>query len=149
MDFGNNFNVETNPPSPPSSTPSDDAGSSTSGHQRMDAVLLFAITILSVLFLSICSVRQCFKNCSATSCSCCTKIFPRDSREIRNLEQYYEDRALAETLQRRINEEERERERLVKRKERRMWYEYYIKPWTVVSRKGVLMGPDPGILRYI
>jgi hypothetical protein len=56
---------------------------------------------------------------------------------------------LAESLQSRMNEEERERERLVKRKERRMWYEYYIKPWTVVSRKEVLMGPDPGILRYL
>lgn len=138
MDFGNNFDFATNPPSPHSSTPSTDVGSSTSGQQQTEAVLLFAVTVLSVIFVSICSVRKYFKNCSATSCSCCTEINSRDSREIRNSEQFYEDRALAESLQLRMNEEELERERLVKRKERRMWYEYYIKPWTVVVEKSNL-----------
>ena len=149
MDFGNNFDVETNPLSLHSSTPSTDAGSSTSGQQQTEAALLFSVIILCLIFFIICSWRQYFKNCSAASCSCYRNQFPRDSREIQTSEQFYEDRALAESLQSRMNEEERERERLVKRKERRMWYEYYIKPWTVVSRKEVLMGPDPGILRYL
>jgi hypothetical protein len=42
------------------------------------------------------------------------------------------DRALAEQLQRQLNEEEREAERLVKRQERRKWYEYYLRPLTMV-----------------
>jgi len=143
MDVGNNFDVETNPPSLHSSTPSTDAGSSTLGQQQTEAALLFVATIMCLIFVIICSWRQYFKNCSAASCSCCTKQFPRDSREIQNLEQFYEDRTLAYSLQSRMNEEERERERLVKRKERRMWYEYYIKPWTVVVEKSDLFHANP------
>ena len=48
------------------------------------------------------------------------------------------DRALAEELQRRLNEDEREAERVAKRKERDEWYALYIKDYTMVR----LLGPN-------
>lgn len=48
-------------------------------------------------------------------------------------EQYRADRCMALKLQRRLVEEEREEERLARRKDRRMWYEYFLKPYSVVS----------------
>jgi hypothetical protein len=42
------------------------------------------------------------------------------------------DRALAEEVQRRFNEEEREAERITKQNERRVWYESYMKKFTMV-----------------
>ena len=45
------------------------------------------------------------------------------------------DRILAMELQRQLNEEASESNRMAKRKERRMWYEYYLKPWTMVRSK--------------
>lgn len=51
-------------------------------------------------------------------------------------EQLDADRQMAEELQRRLNEEEREEERLAKRKERRVWYETFIKDYTMVSFMG-------------
>lgn len=127
MEFENDFYVET--------TPSSETEYSMSEQQKKGMVLFFAVTILSVLFVSCCGAGKSLKNCRAKLQFCCTKIFPRQSHESQNPEQYSEDRILAETLQRHLNEEERQRERLVKRKERRMWYEYYMKPWTMVSRK--------------
>jgi hypothetical protein len=43
------------------------------------------------------------------------------------------DRTFAEQLQRQWDEDEREAERLLKRKERRRWYEYYLQPYSMVS----------------
>jgi hypothetical protein len=48
-------------------------------------------------------------------------------------EQMGRDRIMAEELQRRLNDEERESERVSKRKERRAWYEDFIKDSTMVS----------------
>ena len=98
--------------------------------EQITLFLFFAATIASVFFVCICSLRQ---YCNSF---CCHKLFHRGRRgspESRNSEQYNVDRVLAESLQRRLNEEERERERAAKRKERRMWYEYYMKPYTMVS----------------
>ena len=141
MDFGDNFfYVETSPPSPDGFTTqstygsySEETGTSISEQQKSGMILFFAVTILSVLFVSICSAREWFKNCTVAACY--KKICCRESQDIQNSDQYYEDRVLAENLQRRLNEEERQQERLSKRKDRRMWYEYYMKPWTIVSRK--------------
>jgi len=148
MDLGDSFFVATNPPSPHSFAPQPIHGSSSSSgvQEKTGMVLFFAVTIISILFVSICSVRQYFKNCRGITNSFCTKIFSRESRETRYSEQYYEDRVLAENLQRRINEEERERERLAKRKERRMWYEYYIKPWTMIIEKSDLFHAHRDVL---
>ena len=49
-----------------------------------------------------------------------------------NNDQVESDRALAEELQRRLNEDEREAERLAKRKEREEWYSMYINDFTMV-----------------
>jgi hypothetical protein len=48
-------------------------------------------------------------------------------------EQMDQDRVMAEELQRRLNDEEREAAHMNKRKERRAWYESFIKDYTVVS----------------
>ena len=128
MDFENGLYVETNPPI-------SESDYSMSEHQKQGMVLFFIVTTLSVLFVSFCGAGQSFKDFFSNAQFCCSKIFPGESRGSQNAEQYSEDRVLAETLQRRLNEEERQRERLSKRKERRMWYEYYVKPWTMVSLK--------------
>ena len=47
------------------------------------------------------------------------------------------DRELAEELQRRLNEEEREAERMQKRADRREWYSTYLKPFTMVSNNSI------------
>jgi len=140
MDFDNDLFFEADHGI--SSQSSLEADNSMSEQQKTGMVLFFAVTILSVLFVSICSVRQYFKNCSSTTNSCCARFFTRESRVIRESEQYFEDRIFAETLQRRLNEEERERERIAKRKERRMWYEYYMKPWTMVVSQSDLFYAD-------
>ena len=57
--------------------------------------------------------------------------FLRSNRQ--TLEDLQRDRVVAEELQRQLNEEERENERKAKREERRIWYESYIKPYTMVS----------------
>lgn len=51
----------------------------------------------------------------------------------RSSEQYDADRAIALELQRQLNEEEREAERIAKRVERRKWYEFYLKERSMVS----------------
>jgi len=105
--------------------------------------LFFVVTTLSVLFVSICSARHIFKNFCANTHFSCTTIFCGESYVNRNQEQYAEDRVFAESLQRRLNEEERQRERLLKRKERRMWYEYYMKPWTMLVEKSDILHANP------
>ena len=130
MDYGDNFNMDID-------EPSSMAMNHTNEHQQTGMILFFAVTILSATFVAICSARQYFEKCCARVHPCCSKMFCHDDQEIHDAEQYPEDRFLAETLQRRFDEEERDRERLAKRKERRMWYEYYIKPWTMVSWKKI------------
>jgi hypothetical protein len=49
------------------------------------------------------------------------------------VDQIDQDREMAEELQRRLHEEEREAERQTNRKERQAWYESYIQPFTFVS----------------
>eukprot|EP00537_Pseudo-nitzschia_pungens_P007140 CAMPEP_0172362200 /NCGR_PEP_ID=MMETSP1060-20121228/5863_1 /TAXON_ID=37318 /ORGANISM="Pseudo-nitzschia pungens, Strain cf. cingulata" /LENGTH=411 /DNA_ID=CAMNT_0013084649 /DNA_START=70 /DNA_END=1305 /DNA_ORIENTATION=- len=103
--------------------------------EQIGLIFFFSATVLSVCIVLICSFRQYINNLNNSSGSLCEKIFCRRRRgreEVEYSEQYYTDRVLAEALQRRLNEEERERERAVKRKERRMWYEYYMRPCTMV-----------------
>ena len=50
-----------------------------------------------------------------------------------------QDRVMAEELQRRLNDEEREAERQAKRQERLKWYESFIQPFTFVSNITVLL----------
>ncbi len=103
-----------------------------SEQQKRGMVLFFAVTLLSVLLVSFCGAGERFIDCCPSFLLCCKRSCRRRRQASENDDQYSRDRALAETLQRQLNEEERQRERLSKRKERRMWYEYYIKPWTMV-----------------
>lgn len=103
--------------------------------EQIGLIFFFSATVLSVLIVAICSFKQYVNNLRNSQGSLCEKMFRRGRRRREEggySDQYYADRVMAEALQRRLNEEERERERVIKRKERRMWYEYYMKPCTMV-----------------
>lgn len=127
MDLGNDFYDET--------AQSLDTEYALSEQQKRGMVLFFAVTLLSVLLVSFCGAGESFIDCCPKFSFCCKRACRRRRQDSESDDQYSQDRALAETLQRQLNEEERQRERLSKRKERRMWYEYYIKPWTMVRMK--------------
>ena len=140
MDFQYNFGNLTHHPYPPPvsrSVYSSEEEEETALDEQIGLVLFFVATIVSVLLVGVCSLRQYYCNYSDVTDTCFPKIFRRgiSPQSRTSSEQYHVDRILAETLQRRLNEEERERERQAKRKERRMWYDYYMKPCTLVSNK--------------
>jgi len=115
-------------------------------NEQTGLILFFAMTLISILIVIFYSVRQhCYHRTGFDICP--IKIFcflrgeqgenQQDSPG-QNSEQYHEDHILAEALQRRLNEEAREQERLEKRRERKMWYEYYMKPCSMVVGKSDL-----------
>jgi hypothetical protein len=87
--------------------------------------LLFA-AILIVILVVIMVARDCHYRKQGI------EVWPRSAFRRRQEgaratgETYEADRALAEELQRQLNEEEHMSERLAKRKERQRWYEYYL-----------------------
>ena len=140
MDYHYNFGNLTHHPYPPPvsrSVYSSEEEEESALHEQIGLVLFFVATIVSVLLIGVCSLRQYYCNYSNVADTCCPKIFRRgiSPQSRTSSEQYYVDRNLAETLQRRLNEEQRELERQAKRKERRIWYDYYMKPCSVVSNK--------------
>jgi len=98
--------------------------------EEVAEILFLGMVFLSILFFCSCSLKHCCETCFGSKIPC----LDIESRENEHSAQYLADRELAENLQRRMNEEERGRERLAKRKERAMWYEYYLKPWTMVVK---------------
>jgi hypothetical protein len=98
--------------------------------EEVGEILFLGILFLSILFFCSCSLKHCCESCFGSKIPC----LEPESQENDQSEQYLADREFAENLQRRMNEEERGRDRLAKRKERAMWYEYYLKPWTVVVK---------------
>eukprot|EP00531_Pseudo-nitzschia_arenysensis_P012542 CAMPEP_0116148872 /NCGR_PEP_ID=MMETSP0329-20121206/18615_1 /TAXON_ID=697910 /ORGANISM="Pseudo-nitzschia arenysensis, Strain B593" /LENGTH=388 /DNA_ID=CAMNT_0003645087 /DNA_START=102 /DNA_END=1268 /DNA_ORIENTATION=+ len=124
-------------------SPSSDSDYTMSEEQKRGMALFFFVTTLSVIFVSICSAKHIFQSCCCRAQRSCIKYLCGECQDGRDEEQYAEDRVFAESLQRRINEEERQRDRLLKRKERRMWYEYYMKPWTMVVEKSDLFHTNP------
>ena len=130
-----------------SKAPSFSDGPSTITDQ-IGLVFFFGATLLSVVVVLVCSFRQYVASLSdAGDETCATTFFAKICCHCRErtasvredeTEQYDLDRLLALALHRQLNEEgrekEREKERELKRKERRMWYEYYMKPYSVVSR---------------
>lgn len=97
--------------------------------QRLGAFIFFiagacALTLLVMLF-----VRDYYWRHNGQSlCRFFRWRSPPQSNE-----DLHRDRAIAEELQRQLNQEERETERQAKRNDRRKWYESYMKPFTVVS----------------
>lgn len=140
MDAENFMNTTSNPYSqglpPQTLSGASSSDEDTSLREQIGLILFFAATILSIFLVTFCSIRQFYYHTFGNEDdSCWSKIccaMRHESGEGQESDQYFADRILAEALQRRLNEEERERERLAKRKERRMWYEYYMKPCTVI-----------------
>ena len=126
-------------PSPSSSSSSSSKDDGTiPWNDQIGLLLFFVTTIISIFFLVVYSTR------GKKFCSLRRRQGGggegggnrQDGRRYQNSQQQQQqltDRVLAEELQRRLNEEERERDRLAKRKDRRMWYEYYMKPCSMVS----------------
>lgn len=109
--------------------------------ERLGVVLFLTVTILLLLFVGSCSFKKCCKGFRSLVCCCCCKPSTEDTEHAQHQnprQDYYEDSLVAHALQRRINEEERQLDRLAKRKERRMWYDYYMKPFTMVVEKSDL-----------
>lgn len=103
--------------------------------QTCSILLLIGSVLMAILVLA-CRASVVFwgyKNCCDTAEeSQETTTSPVDS------EQYPSDRVLAEALQRHIDKIELGRQLAVQRKERRMWYEYSTKPWTMTVKQSDL-----------
>jgi hypothetical protein len=106
--------------------------------ERLGLIIFLISTITSVILVMTMVIREYyFKKHGIDVCP----IFGHTRQEQaaiarrrhQNSEQYNADRVLAQELQRQLNEEEREAERLVKRKDRRKWYEYFLTPYSMVS----------------
>jgi len=94
--------------------------------QRFGLFVFLVAGGVAIVILALLTLRECY-----------WKKYGRDlcltRRRRTDAAQLGRDRALAEALQRQLNEEEREAGREAKRKERRLWYESYIIPFTMVS----------------
>lgn len=116
--------------------PSDESGS-TGWHfadQRFGAfVFVVAGSAMFILFFAIFLREFYWRKYGVDLCPSY-----RGGNRRRETEQESSDRLMAEELQRRLNEEEREAERLSKRKERRTWYEIYIRDFTMTVTTGDL-----------
>jgi hypothetical protein len=144
-----NFSFETSSPS--SNNNSTDSSNSTSSQtdqqfldERLGLVVFLVSTITAILLVGIMIVREYYFKKYGTDICPIFKSTTRQEQAVldrvrrQRTEQYSADRALAEELQRQLNEEEREQERIVKRTERRRWYEYYLTPYCTVRDKNIL-----------
>jgi hypothetical protein len=124
-------------PSASASSPSSKDDETIAWNDQIGLLLFFVTTIISILVLVVYSTRAkifCFlRGRQGGGGEERGNRQGGRGRRHQNSQQQLTDRVLAEELQRRLNEEERERDRLAKRKERRMWYEYYMKPCSMVS----------------
>ncbi len=90
-------------------------------------VSIFAVAgTIAVILMFIIFLREVYFR--KYGMQCCFMFRRRRQRD----DQVDGDRAMAEELQRRLNEEEREAERVAKRDEREAWYKIYIKDYTMV-----------------
>jgi len=96
--------------------------------QNIDSLVILAIAVVTLIFLFVMFNREFYLRKHGVDIFGCGSMSRRQMRQTR-LES---DRAFAEELQRRLNEEEREAERISKRDERRLWYESYIQAFTMV-----------------
>ena len=96
--------------------------------QNLDSLVFLAIAVVTLIFLFVVFNREFYLRKHGVD------IFGFGCRSRRLVSQtrLESDRAFAEELQRRLNEEEREAERITKRDERRLWYESYIEAFTMV-----------------
>ena len=107
--------------------------------ERLGLIIFLVSTITSIALVGVMIVREYyFKRYGVDVCP----LFASNSAQERDAfdrrrradsEQHDRDWALANQLQMQLNDEGREVERTVKRKERRKWYEYFLKPHCMVS----------------
>lgn len=113
----------------PVSSSNDDASSFL--YDRLELLVLLvcasAVIVLVVLILA----RECCKR--KYGIEMCNAIRRRSHSHQRG-DTYDADRALAEQLQRQVDEEDQEADRQAKRKDRLRWYEYYMNDSSMVSR---------------
>mmetsp|Transcript_10942 Transcript_10942/g.26296 ORF Transcript_10942/g.26296 Transcript_10942/m.26296 type:complete len:351 (-) Transcript_10942:437-1489(-) len=99
----------------------------------------FCVTTLFVsIFLWTPMFKFCRERCSACGCPCGPED-DRDRDDDREASEEDRDRIMALELQQRLDEEAFESNRMAKRKERRMWYEYYLRPWTMTVKRSDLI----------
>jgi len=127
----------------------DDAGSSstttttaTVSDFNEQTWLLFWATIIIVLSLFYCVRHYCYIRIGLDICHPCSSFQERKRRSENGggemSEQEAADHLLAQELQRQLAREQFEQDRLATRKERRVWYEYYLKPYSMVVKEGDL-----------
>jgi hypothetical protein len=117
--------------------------------ERLGLIIFLVSTITSIALVLVMVVREYyFKRygvdvCPLFASNSAQERDAMDRRRRADSEQHNADWALAEQLQRQLNEEGREAERITKRKERRKWYEYSLKSRCMVSDMDVLpTNPD-------
>lgn len=101
-------------------------------------ILFFTVTIL---FVGILTWQAVCKVCRK-SCGCCPERDYSDDPDHRGADGLNDedmDRMVAMALQRQLNEEASDRNRMAKRKERRMWYLYYLRPFTMTVTQSDLI----------
>ena len=123
-------------------------------------ILFFVVTVVFVFILSwqalwklLRKPCEALKGCCCGCCSSCGDNNNSDGRLFQGPDGMFlsdedADRLVALALQRQLNEEASERNRMAKRKERRMWYEYYLRPWTMVRTKKRLSLDCVSIVRW-
>ncbi|KAL3925206.1 MAG: hypothetical protein SGILL_000563 [Bacillariaceae sp.] len=109
--------------------------------ERLGLIIFLVSTITSIFLVLTMILREYyFKKHGIDVCPLFSWTSPQEraamTRRARaaNL-QHDADWALAEILQRQLNEEGREGGRIAKRQERRKWYEYFLKPHTMTVQK--------------
>ena len=106
--------------------------------ERLGLIIFLVSTITSIALVLTMIVREYyFKRYGVDVCPLFASNSARerdalDRRRRADSEQHERDWALANQLQMQLNDEGREAERIIKRKERRKWYEYYLKPYCMV-----------------
>ena len=107
--------------------------------ERLGLIIFLVSTITSIALVLTMIVREYyFKRYGVDVCPIFSSSSPQerdalDRRRRADSEQHDRDWALANELQMQLNEDEREAVRAIKRKERRMWYAYFLEPYCMVS----------------
>ena len=123
-------NAVTSSTKEPTNEPTNENGSPlVDEHFGLFLVLVASITTMILLLAKL--IREYYWK--KFGIDICHRIMPRAPTSQSQSGQIRHDRNVAEVLQRQLNEAERERFRESKRKERQLWYESFMKPFTYVS----------------
>jgi len=127
-----------------SSTTVTTSSSATSGAEFNEQTWLLFWTIIVIVLVLFYFVRQyCYVRTGFDICHIRLSLQQRKRRREENgggemNEQEAADHLLAQELQRELAKEQFEQDRLATREERRVWYEYYLQPYSMVVKEGDL-----------